>query len=720
MLPGKLKITFLGKFVGVYIAIWPFNLVHGQTQSGSQAPSADYYSRPDLRQAGLDGQVQQNRLARSPRPSQTQVIQRYNQMVSQNQHRNQQHENINRSSIATQMAQPAAQTNQTNFNSRENWQPFSPSFTGGPPNPFRSQLPSRLPSRIPSSHPGSHLSSSSNVNQSAKQPSHAVPNRRNQSRTIQQPVYLDASPSQPVRVGPRRTAPIPVKSTDDRSKVTRARILLVQDDEDPFGQEPVPDQAGSGNRNRDPFSDPPVLDQFESNQDPFDTLPSDLAPEQNAQDPFSNPPSVQESPVQPQPTQDPFGQQPNKINEVDPTPINPQNIRPSDDLDLPAEPPVNPRETIPPSLDPSRIEEPADRNPPVELNKVEDKPKGPTGPYSQPGFTPTPIKPEPAFRDNMQYLAPPIAPINEIPIMGGPQSYDQPNLMIDGFEKAELYEGITQGDHSSIPSTYPDEYYQQPTPQNECISCPKPSLIDRWFPDRSCWNPAGVNCSSCASDCGAGCGCDYGGYRFDECFEPMFYFAILGGYTQLENSNRFSDSSVPGLGGVLEFDDGYALGFALGQIQGKNLRLELEFVYRSNDVDRFINNDLTGFDVLLEGSEESYSGMFNVFWDFSRWPNWYSIQPYVGGGVGFSLFETTLLDQGNDIVGASGANDSSFAYQLMFGLTKPMSQNTDAFLEYRYFAADEIPVTLNVLGGAPRSDFANETDNIFFGIRVHY
>ena len=220
----------------------------------------------------------------------------------------------------------------------------------------------------------------------------------------------------------------------------------------------------------------------------------------------------------------------------------------------------------------------------------------------------------------------------------------------------------------------------------------------------------GCGGSLCGSGgCGGQCGFS-GQCGVSNACEPLFYISIFGGYTQLENDQL--GSQLPGGFGSNDFlnaNDGYGVGLAIGQFQGYNLRTELEFSFRENDAQLSRTNGVVGGPGFADGRVQSFAGMFNLVWDFSYRRAFIGFQPYVGAGAGFGFFDIEFNEA--DLPAASG-DDSGFAYQVMAGLSRPMRGNADWFVEYRYFAADDIAVSGRTI------DY--ETDNIFFGLRKRF
>jgi opacity protein-like surface antigen len=200
---------------------------------------------------------------------------------------------------------------------------------------------------------------------------------------------------------------------------------------------------------------------------------------------------------------------------------------------------------------------------------------------------------------------------------------------------------------------------------------------------------------------------------------PLYYFSLFGGWSDL------SDLEIANEQGTINFDspNGFGFGGAFGQIQGRNLRSELEFSYRSHDVEDLLLRDFGGGREVIQGvgDIESYAGMLNVYWEFVDLLGG-RIAPYVGAGVGaVNVTADMRLDGGRNAF--TDGEDSSFAYQYIIGLNYKVRQYSDLFIEYRHFAADSLRFDTSLpegslLDGDGELNF--QTNNIFFGMRLKF
>ena len=204
------------------------------------------------------------------------------------------------------------------------------------------------------------------------------------------------------------------------------------------------------------------------------------------------------------------------------------------------------------------------------------------------------------------------------------------------------------------------------------------------------------------------------------CCEPLFYVSIFGGYTSAEliGDAVERDAPVPTIGNY-DVDDGFGVGFAIGQTQGANLRTELEYSFRSNDGDSFQLSNLPDLD--LSGDVDSSSGMLNFVWDFNNISFLPRVRPYVGAGIGFSFVDADLETASGDLHTEGIDDDSAFAWQIITGVTYQLSTSTNLFLEYRYFETDSItlesnPNATDTLFG----QFDYQVNNVFAGFRLRF
>ncbi|MEO0716628.1 MAG: outer membrane beta-barrel protein [Planctomycetota bacterium] len=129
------------------------------------------------------------------------------------------------------------------------------------------------------------------------------------------------------------------------------------------------------------------------------------------------------------------------------------------------------------------------------------------------------------------------------------------------------------------------------------------------------------------------------------------------------------------------FDAGALAGLALGYRPDDRWALELDFTYRSNDVDEIVESGggISG----TSGDFASTALMLNAFHEFDT--DW-ALDPYVGLGFGLA----TEVDL--DVNGGTPANDGSYstetpAAQFMVSGRRSLGDALDLFVEGRFFRA---------------------------------
>ena len=197
----------------------------------------------------------------------------------------------------------------------------------------------------------------------------------------------------------------------------------------------------------------------------------------------------------------------------------------------------------------------------------------------------------------------------------------------------------------------------------------------------------------------------------------VYYGSLFGGWTGLDDLMLSGDEGQI----QLNNDSGFNVGFAIGQIQGKNLRSEIEVTYRSNDLDGMTLNDLGGATQFLEGDGtiESISGMLNVFWDFTDVRT--RMKPYLGFGFGGVSADADFQIDGDRTLG--DGNDTSLAYQWIGGISYETRRFSDLFVEYRYFAADSLHFNTTLPASAiidGDGELEYRTSSVVFGVRMKF
>jgi opacity protein-like surface antigen len=282
------------------------------------------------------------------------------------------------------------------------------------------------------------------------------------------------------------------------------------------------------------------------------------------------------------------------------------------------------------------------------------------------------------------------------PLAGMPQHY---------FEGQSPSQPVTN--RYGYPRQYPSGEFQIPDPYG---NSPRDNYRQHFSPDRRAgdappiaqhpqaqWGVAGYEhlISGDRSCGGSVCGFD--------CGTPTFYLKGYGASVDLRNL-------VSGNNTLLT-DNGGGFGFALGQRQGRNLRTELEYGWRSNSVVGLDDGSTFEF---VTGKIKSQAGMANAYWEFINFPSshW---TPYVGAGLGFARMDIELRDGQGQPLTLERAKDSGFAYQFMGGVNYQHNRYLDFFVEYRLFNADSFGIETNT--GQANGHYDYRANNLIGGIR---
>ncbi|WDI32422.1 OmpA family protein [Hyphococcus flavus] len=210
------------------------------------------------------------------------------------------------------------------------------------------------------------------------------------------------------------------------------------------------------------------------------------------------------------------------------------------------------------------------------------------------------------------------------------------------------------------------------------------------------------------------------------------YGAIGAGLNYMGHENDVSNdgvSTTPGpfvFDSSAEHDNGIGVYTALGYDWGNNFRTELEYSYRSNDIDH-INSDGAGFsgwpNGSITGDLSTHAILANLIYDFS---NSSSFTPYIGAGIGVGFVDPDITGTVNPGAPTSplsiayGGSEASLAYQGIAGVAIGLAEGLMLDLSYRYFDTlkSEHAGTLN---GAPANfDVANQSHSAFAGLRWNF
>lgn len=159
------------------------------------------------------------------------------------------------------------------------------------------------------------------------------------------------------------------------------------------------------------------------------------------------------------------------------------------------------------------------------------------------------------------------------------------------------------------------------------------------------------------------------------------YARLMGGFNFAADSDF--DGNRPELfpSGEASFETGAVAGLAIGYRFNRNFAADLDYAYRSNDIDRIENT--AGASIADGGDLASVAIMANTYYHFDFTETW---SPYIGVGVGF-LQEIDSDVQLLKVNSQKDLEDQVFAWQAMIGAEMPIDQSWRLYGEGRFMSA---------------------------------
>lgn len=164
------------------------------------------------------------------------------------------------------------------------------------------------------------------------------------------------------------------------------------------------------------------------------------------------------------------------------------------------------------------------------------------------------------------------------------------------------------------------------------------------------------------------------------CSAADMYFSVKTGLTVP------ADSDVDFGGGdsaTAEFDPGFSEMFAIGGQINERMRIEPEFAYQRNDLDKASSS---GVSASADGDVTSMSFLTNFYYDFI---NDSPITPYVSTGIGFAIIEVDDISSSEFTESLGSDEDSVFAYQFSGGIGWALTESIALDFSYRYYSTEE-------------------------------
>ena len=167
------------------------------------------------------------------------------------------------------------------------------------------------------------------------------------------------------------------------------------------------------------------------------------------------------------------------------------------------------------------------------------------------------------------------------------------------------------------------------------------------------------------------------------------------------------------LGNNTEFDNGYIVGLALGRKMDYRSRIEFETSFQSLNVPEFVPGPLVLPPIRAEGDVNVTTGIINFYLDL---PNVRRMHPYVGAGIGYAFLDGDVNVAG--LFPLEFKDNSALAFQAIGGVTIPVSDRAEMFIEYRYYQTEDFIVTSTFAS----ADIAGpvKTHNLIGGLRFTF
>jgi OmpA-OmpF porin, OOP family len=174
------------------------------------------------------------------------------------------------------------------------------------------------------------------------------------------------------------------------------------------------------------------------------------------------------------------------------------------------------------------------------------------------------------------------------------------------------------------------------------------------------------------------------------------YVGLRGSYVITDDGSTTGNA---GFNYLQSYDDGYASAAYIGWTVTEGIRLEFEGGFRSADIETV--TVLAGDGIFYFGGEvvdvgadvQAATAMANFYYDMDIFGG--DVVPWIGAGLGAAHVEYNVTDP----LGVFSGNDKAwiFAYQLMAGLTFPISEGLSVTASYHYFTTEDFDRTGSTL-----------------------
>ena len=195
------------------------------------------------------------------------------------------------------------------------------------------------------------------------------------------------------------------------------------------------------------------------------------------------------------------------------------------------------------------------------------------------------------------------------------------------------------------------------------------------------------------------------------------YIGLRGSYVITDDGSTLGNG-LAGFNYTQSYDGGYATAAYIGWTVTEGIRLEFEGGFRSADIDTV--TVVTGDGITYFGGEvvdvgadvQAGTAMANLYYDMDIFGG--DVVPWIGAGLGGAHVEYNVTDP----LGVFSGNDKAwiFAYQLMAGLTFPISDGLSLTASYHYFTTEHFDRT-GTTGEVFKTDLTQHSVDL--GIQWH-
>jgi opacity protein-like surface antigen len=187
------------------------------------------------------------------------------------------------------------------------------------------------------------------------------------------------------------------------------------------------------------------------------------------------------------------------------------------------------------------------------------------------------------------------------------------------------------------------------------------------------------------------------------------YLRLGAGLSFPESSGTQEATPFGSVPASVDFDTGYNITGAFGYEWASGLRLEGELGYRHADLAHIDGVATT------TGSSHVGSAMVNALYDFHIGT---ALTPYVGGGIGAGHEEWNNVYGNPGVIPGAHMGSTDFQWQLIGGLSFPLSNRVSLFTEYRYITLDD-PSFRNFGDGNLIGSYGDHSHNVLAGLRFN-